>query len=141
MKIKYGEVQFLAKWLLQNLSLAGKSNRMRIRFVEILGIKANELRKYYLQLLQEHCYLDDQGVPKTVTVENDQTTYDVIDPTAFERDLRELLEETFTLELNDENKEMLLSIRQSLIDCPTPWSGDQALEHEMVAKLFDQIRD
>ncbi|QJD83999.1 hypothetical protein [Cohnella herbarum] len=141
MRIKYGEIAFYSKWLMNHLSLAGKQSRMRMKFIELLVVKSEELGKYHVQLLKEHCHLDEEGNPRIVEVEGEQARYDVVDSVVFERDFKELLEEEFHIEENEENLEMLLSVRQSIENCPTAWSGDQALEYEMVAKLFDQIRN
>lgn len=139
MKIKNGQIEFFSNWLLNNLQLAGKKNRMRMKFIGILAIKAEEFRKYHLQLLQEHCHLDEQGNPKVIQLENERGQYDVIDQVAFEHDFMELLSEEITIEENDENKMMLVSLKESIEECPKEWSGEEAIEYEQICQRFDDI--
>ncbi|MFC4304099.1 hypothetical protein [Cohnella boryungensis] len=139
MKIKNGQIDFYTRWLLNQLKLAGKKNRMRMKFLEILAARGEELRKYHLQLLKEHCSLDEQGNPVIVQAEGEQRRYEVMDELAFEQDFRELLEEAFTIEENEENKEMLLVLKESIEECPETWAGEAAIEYEQICKLFDTI--
>jgi hypothetical protein len=139
MKIKNGQIDFYTRWLLNQLKLAGKKNRMRMKFLETLAARGEELRKYHLQLLKEHCSLDEQGNPVIVQAEGEQGRYEVMDELAFEQDFRELLEETFTIEENEENKEMLLVLKESIEECPEVWAGEAAIEYEQICKLFDTI--
>lgn len=139
MKIKNGQIDFYSKWLLNHLELGGKQSRMRMKFIELLSGHAEAFRKYHMQLLKEHCHLDENGNPKVIPLDGGRGQYDIVDPIAFEHDLTELCEESFSIAVDETNRDMLLSVKDSVESCPAVWSGDAAVEYELLCKLFDEV--
>lgn len=140
MKIKYGEIEFYSKWLLEHLTLAGKRSRMRVRLIEILGEHQAKFERFRMDLIKEHAQLDENG--DIVVIERDENgsgQADIIDPEAFRSDLQELLLEEFVVEENETNREMLLVLKECVDECPVAWSGQAALEYEAVCRLFEGI--
>lgn len=140
MKLLNGELEPVASFLLNELPLAGKRSRMRTKLYTILLAKHEEFRKFHLQLLKEHCNLDENGNPKTVH-RGDQEVYDIIDEEAFFKEYQELAHEEVAIEENEENQEMLTVVQGAVEDCPTAFQGQQAVLYERVASLFDHIYD
>lgn len=138
MKLKYGELETVISFLLDELSLVGKNSRMRMRLLNILNTKNDEFHKYHFELLKEHCDLDEYGNPKTI-MKDGQGYWDVVDIQAFSKEYEELMLEEVIIEENEENREMLLTVRDAINNCPTAYSGKKAIVYEMVASIFDHI--
>ncbi|OME55377.1 hypothetical protein BSK59_12925 [Paenibacillus odorifer] len=138
MKIKYGEAKFYSEWVLNNLSLSGKHSRMRMKFSNILENKYIEFKNYHLELLKEHCNLDPLGNPIVIEADG-KKVYDVIDIALFNQEYAILRNETFTIEENDENKEMLTILKKEIEDVTLELIGESAIEYELVCLLFDDI--
>lgn len=137
-KIKNGEIEFYSTWILNNLSLSGKRSRMRMKFLSILDKQYVEFRKYHIELLKDHCSLDEVGNPKVVKKDS-RDVFDIIDEEKFHNEYMELALEEFTIEENDQNKEMLIILKTSIEECETEFIGQAALDYEHVCVLFDRI--
>jgi hypothetical protein len=138
MKFYNGEIMTISEFLLNELELAGKKNRMRMKFLNILAEKYKEFKQYHWQLLKEHCKLDEQGNPKTKK-ENGQNVYDIIDEDKFKKEYSELVYEEVVIEENEENKKMLLTIRDAIINCPNAYKGEKALVFDRIYEIFENI--
>lgn len=131
MKLANYEVPKLGE-LLFNMKLKGKDSRMRTRLVnEIDNYIKNTLNKEEIQLLMEYGVKDENGeliegengfvlIPEKV---NDYHT-----------EMNNLINENFVIEENETNKDMLLSVANSIINC------DLELNSEL-AKLWDKWCD
>ena len=140
MKIKYGEIDFYYDWLLNNLKLSGKNNRMRMKFLEILQNNKQEYEKHRYQLIKENSRLDENGNIIILNVDkNGAGEADIIDREKFYKELMELNLEEFVVEENETNKEMLLTLKKCVEECPIEWQGEDALKYEVVCRLFDNI--
>ncbi len=139
MKIRYADISFVSKWLLDELELEGKRNRMRMKFIKKLAVKYEEFKEYYQEILKESCNLDDERNPKITKDDNNRDVYDIIDMSKFQSEYDQLINETIYIEENEQNKEMLLTIQEAINNCPTPFKGDKAIDYENIASLFDDI--
>ena len=138
MKLYYGEIDVVYDFLLNELELSGKQNRMRMKFLKILSEKFQEFRQFYIQLVKENCRVDDEGNLKTKKV-NGQEVYDIIDEQKFQREYEELVREEVVIEENEENKEMLLTIRDAVLNCPVPYKGKKAIIYDRICEIFENI--
>jgi len=138
MKLYNYELEKIIDFLINEFDFAGKQNRMRMKFVKILLEKLQEFKEDHLQILKEYCHLDEKGNPKTYEKDGIQY-YDVIDEEKYKKAYQELANEEVIVEENETNKNMLLTLKESVENCHIPFRGEKAILHERLCELFDGI--
>lgn len=126
-------IEFLYK-----LNLVDQKSRMRTRFIKLLAEKLQLFREEHLQLLREHCNLDEEGNPK-ILVRDGQQQYDVIDQSVFGPAFRELASEEVVIEQNEERKKMLLSVQDSVLNCGLVFEGQSQFEYDRWCEIVEQV--
>lgn len=126
-------IEFLYK-----LKLSGKSSRMRVRFINLLTEKYKLFKEEHMQLIKEHSNLDENGNPKIVEA-NGVKQFDVKDLVSFNKDYTELLNEEVVIEESESNKEMLLSVKESVLNCNQEFEGESAIQHDRWCEIMEQI--
>lgn len=120
--------------LLYNLSLKGKQSRHRSKFINALREKLEEFAADEKELLKEHCFLNENGEPKTI---ENGSKWDVKDTDAFIIARTELYEEERVFDGGDA-QEMLKTIKEVLLNCQKEFAGAEA---EIYAYLCDKFEE
>ncbi|AWP37763.1 DUF1617 family protein [Heyndrickxia coagulans] len=123
--------------LLYNLSLKGKQSRHRSKFINALREKLEEFVADEKALLKEHCYLDENGEPKTI---ENGTKWDVKDLDAFAKEKKELYEEERVFEGGDAQG-MLKTVKDVLLNCQKEFSGAEAEIYDYLCDQFEKGAD
>lgn len=123
---------------LYGLKLSGRESRMRVRFMNLLGEKYRLFKDEHEQLLFEHSRKNDDGSIKVKKLKGEEVA-DVLDEQAFNKDWMELLNEEVVIEQNETNKQMLLSIKDSVLNCEQEFEGDSAILHDRFCEIVEQI--
>ena len=114
---------------------------MRTRFKNLLIDKYILFKKEHMQLLKEHCNLDENGNPKIIRDEKlDKNVFDVKDFHAFEKAYAELLQEEVIIAENEENRAMLESVRDSVLNCGIEFTGKEADMYNRFCEIVEQIK-
>ncbi|MFS0643673.1 hypothetical protein [Siminovitchia sp. 179-K 8D1 HS] len=140
-KIKADQIKRFSDFLL-SLELRGTQNRMRVRMIKQLDEKLNKIQSEYTEhVLKEHCHLDSEGNPKIKEV-NGQQLWDVKKENRedFNKDYLELWNEEHVIE-GEDNKNMLLSVKESVLNCDKLFSGQEALQYDHWCDLVEAIED
>lgn len=138
MKFYNHELQAIHDFILNELSLSGKQNRMRMKFLKILKPKLSEFEEYHWELLKDHAKLDEHGTPISFE-ENGKRGFEIKDAAKFQEAYSEFLNENVIVEENEENQEILLTLKESLNNCQTLFYGEKAQLHEYLCEKFDDI--
>lgn len=145
MKLINYEVPRLAD-LLFNLPLKGKESRMRTRLVLQLDeyIK-NTLQREEYALILEYGMKDEADEPM---IDEDSGGYILVQETAqeYHKEHNAIQNEDYYIEENGQNKEMLLSVAESVINCDLALTGEMATlwdkwcgQFEGVIQRYDNI--
>ncbi|GAA4880669.1 hypothetical protein GCM10023310_71120 [Paenibacillus vulneris] len=126
-------IEFLIK-----LKLIDQKSRMRSRLVNMLREKFKLFQEEHYQLIKEYSNLDNNGEPKIIEV-NGQRQFDVHDIEAFNRAFQELQNEEVCIEQNQENKKMLLSVKESVLFCGLEFEGEEQFTYERYCDIVDQV--
>jgi hypothetical protein len=118
------------------LKLKGKKSRMRMRFFELLGDQLKQIQKEQQLLLEEQNAIDENG--QVVFIEGTKTP-DVDNMAEYEKEFNQLLNEEFYIEENDKNKDMLLVIKEAILDYDEEVEGQDAANHYRMCKLVEEI--
>nr|WP_145401440.1 hypothetical protein [Paenibacillus xylanexedens] len=120
---------------LHSLELERKASRMRTRFKNMLLQQLQTITTEAREIDKEYYRYDENNQP---IIENN--TYQFKDIEARNQDILELTNEYFIVEQNEANKEMLLSIKDSVINhSPATFKGDEADIYDGICELVEQI--
>ena len=125
MKFKNYELESLAKFFYE-LELSGKSSRMRSRFLKLLE---DYLKNIYsterISIIEQFALRDEKG---EILLNEDKTEV-VLQPEKRKqciKELEELAHEDFIIETTETNKDMLITVGETLLNCEVKLTGQQA---------------
>jgi|GEM_PF-1728008 len=128
----------LCTWL-QGLSLAGKESRERTRFVALCIPRISEIEGLKGQLVEKYCEKNEDGSRKTVEKDG-RTHWDIPadQEAAFRKDLEELDNELFIIDLLDGNISKVKTVRELVLNTDYkfgPTEEDDELERDAKVRL------
>jgi hypothetical protein len=135
MKIKNSDVEELAHFLL-SFKLKGKENRMRNKFIRHLQSHLKDMQESHKELLGDYCKMEADGSFKIVE-KNGKSYYDVQDVNGFQKEYEKLMEENFYLPSDEGNKEMILTVKELVLNSEEEYSGKEALRYEAYCEIFE----
>lgn len=120
---------------LHNLELERRASRMRTRLKNRLIEQMQRITEEASAIDKEYYFYDENNQP---IIENDQYQFKNIE--ARNQDILELTNEFFVLEQSEENKEMLLSVKDSVLNhSPATFKGADADIYDGICELVEQI--
>jgi hypothetical protein len=137
MKIKNGEIEAFANFLM-DFELKGRESRLRTRFVKFLMERVQLITEEHRDLIRQFARFDEEGNP-IIIEENGIKMYDVPDRAGFNREYYLLLNEDFIIEENEERKEMLLFIKELILNCDKTFKGKKAMEYDRWCEIVEEI--
>lgn len=137
MELKNAEVEPFITFLM-SFELTGQKSRMRTRFVKVLMERHKLIQEEHADLIREFAKLDSNGEP-VIIESNGQQMYDVPDREGFQGEYFLLLNENFIIEQNTERKEMLLFIKELILECDKTFKGSEALEYDRWCDFAEMI--
>ncbi len=138
MKIRNHEIKGFVDFLME-LELKGKESRLRTRFVKLLIERQNLIEEEHQQLIIQYSNLDENGFPKIIERDG-QKMYDVVDIISFNREYNILLNEEFVIDESEERKEMLLLIKDIILDCDKTFKGEEAIRYDRYCQIVEDIK-
>lgn len=139
MKMKNIEVEKFAEFLM-GIELKSSESRLRTRFVKsVLAERMNLIREEHTDLIKEFARFDNDGNPMVVKVDG-QDAYDVPDRKAFNKEYNALMYEEFIIDETEERKEMLLSIKDVILNIDMTFKGREAMEYDRWCEIVEEIQ-
>lgn len=130
--LKNKDLNKIADFLQNTVSVKGKKNVHRMRIVKALTEKDKEVREEEVSLLKDYAKLDDQG--EIIFLDNGQPI--IKGKKEFNEAHKALFEEYFVLD--DKNIESALKTVEKLVnDFDKELSGQQAEAHFILAEAFE----
>lgn len=139
MKIRNSEVQQLGA-LLYNLSLKGKTSRMRTRFVNILDLHLREVVLVEQKMLAEqYARKDENG--NFLEIKGKEGQIKLIEETAqeYHQEFFTLMNEFMYIDETEANKMMLLSVAETVLEGDFEVSGDEAVLYDTWCEKFEEV--
>lgn len=137
MRMKNAEVESFLNFIM-SMELSGKNSRLRTRFAKLLMQQQQLINEEHMELIKEYSHLDDNGNPK-VKEENGKQMYDVYDRESFNKEYSILLNEDFIIEANEERREMLLLVKDVILNCEMTFKGREALQYDRWCEIVEDI--
>ncbi|WP_431785779.1 hypothetical protein [Paenibacillus lactis] len=123
---------------LHSLKLERKNSRMRSKLKKLLIEKLQEFYEDINEINLSYAKKDEQGNP---LINNENKVIFLDDKKRLE-DLRELANEIVIIEENEVNKEMLLSVKESvLFYSPLEYEGDEADLYNRFCEIVEEINN
>lgn len=138
MKIINAEAQDFANFLM-SIDLIGRDSRFRTRFVRLLMERVQQVKSEHAELIKQFARFDEEGNPIIVKI-NGQDAYDVPDRASFNKEYNLLLNEEYVIDETEERKEMLLLIKDIILNCQKTFKGREALEYDRWCEIVEAIK-
>lgn len=134
MKIYNHQLERLIVFL-HSLELERKASRMRTRFKNLLMIKLQDVANETVEINKQYLSYDENQQP---IKQGDE--FLITDNQSRMADINELMNELFEIRQDINNKEMLISIKDSVLNhAPSTFKGNEADTYDMVCELVEQI--
>lgn len=121
-----------------NINLKGKKSRMRTRLLkQISEYLEKTIQPEKDELFKQYAERDDNGE----MIFSEDGSLIKIDPDKldeFNQELQSLMNETYTLEENETNQEIITIVGNSLIDCELEFQGQMANFYDTWCEKFEE---
>jgi hypothetical protein len=135
MKIKKYELEPCIT-LLHSLKLDRQDSRMRTRFKRILLEKYQDFAEELEEINTAYAIKDDQG---QILITDSKMTFENNDKRL--KEIYDLSSEFIVIEENEENKKMLLSVKDSVLNRgPETLEGNDADIYDAICEIVEQIK-
>jgi hypothetical protein len=135
-RIRNSEIRDFAMFLLDE-KLSGKKSRMRTRFIKLLDERLKQIDEERLALLKEFAELDENGNVKTredgTAIMSDENM------AKFQVEFAELMNEEFVIDETEERREMLLTIKDIVLNTEKEFSGQSAFQYDRWCEIVEAI--
>lgn len=138
MKFKNYEIESFMEFIF-NMKLKGKASRMRTRLIGQLNeYTENILNPERDELINQYAKKDDKG---EIVLAADGKGTELIEDTIpeFNIEFEALMNEEFTIDEVESNKDILVSVGLSLLDCEIEVSGRQAILFDEWCEKFEEV--
>lgn len=139
MRIKNIMLDKFANFLM-DFELKGKESRMRTRFVKVLAEQIQTNKEEGEDLVKQYADLDESGEPK-LTEKDGKSYYNISKEkqAEYNREYFIFMNEEFVIEENEANKEMLLLIKDIILNCEMTFKGVEAIEYDTWCELVEGL--
>lgn len=132
------EINGLIKFLM-DIELSGKQSRMRTRFCKLIGERLKEIEEERFKLIDKYVKKDEEG--NFLTKEkNGIQIYDIENIESFNKEYEELMREELVIDETNERKEMLLTVRDILLNTEQTFKGQDAMNYDRYCEIFENLQ-
>jgi hypothetical protein len=139
MKIQNSEIEEFATFIL-SLKLRGTENRMRNRLIKKLQNHLKLIQEEHKELLDEYCKKDEKDNFRTISKDG-KTFYDIDDVKGFQIEFDLLMKEDLVIPNDQANQQMLVTVKDIILNCDKEFSGNEALKYENYCEMFEEINE
>ena len=138
LKIKNYELETLA-YLLYEMKLGGKKSRMRTKLFKILQNHLKDLQEASDALISEYAVHDESGQLVYVDENKTQIQLDMQTGMNYYKEYEILSNEIVVFEVNEANKDMILTVAQSLLDEEIELNKNEATIYDNICEQLEDI--
>ena len=124
---------------LYELSLKGKDSRMRSRFVALIEAQLQLIQNERDILLRDYAKRDENGEIVTGKDNEGRTIAVLADTFAYNLEISKLMNEDFTIEVKDDNKEMIKTVQEAIFNVDKEFSGFEAESYNRLCEVFEAV--
>lgn len=125
--------------ILDGESLKGSQSRMRSRFLEILEKQLIVIEKERGILLKDYAEKDELGNPVFEQREDGGSFYKLAEPHLFKVELAKLMNESFSIEVDTNNKKMISTVKDVFLNVDKEFSGHHARLYNRYCDIFESV--
>jgi hypothetical protein len=123
---------------LHELNLDSTPSRMRTRFKKLLMDKYELFNSEKVEIGKQYAKKDDQENPIMIE-SNGQQIFDIEDKVSATREMNVLLHEEVVIDETHERRQMLESIKETILTYPFKGLGDSADTYDRLCELFEGV--
>lgn len=135
MKIKNSYIATLAN-LLYEIELTGTDSRMRTKLWKILVQEVNNIDSEIAQLVEDFKKVDKEGNP---IFKNENDKFPIVDDEKFNTPYIELMNESFFIDNNEQNKKMLTTVANIFLKQDIKVNMDLAIIYDEICEEFENV--
>ena len=124
---------------LYGLSLKGKESRMRSRFVTLIENQLQLIQKERDILLMDYAKKDEEGNPITEQDEEGKSFVVISEPASYNLEISKLMSEEFVIEVKDDNKEMIKTVAEIVLNIDKEFSGFEAESYNRLCDILEPV--
>lgn len=137
MKLHNYELEPFVKFLFE-MELRGRESRMRTRLIKMLETHFSRYQNEKMDIAKQYARRDEQGGIVTVR-KDDAEMIELEDADAANRELLELAQERAVVEQNEENRDMLLAMKEAVLGYDVPLKGASSAEWDRWCEIVEGI--
>lgn len=121
-----------------SLELDAKLSRMRTRFVKMCAERLTEIDEFRASILEKYGKRDEDGN----LIKEKEKGFEIFtleDKESFYRDLDQIMREEFIVDELEERKDMLLGVKDAVLNVDRKFSGQEAMEYDRWCEIVEQI--
>lgn len=139
MILKNAEIEGLLNFLM-NVELVGGDSRLRTRFCRLLMERQALIQGEHADLIKQFAKFDEEGVPIAIYDEQmGKDIYDIEEREKFQIEYTSLMVEDYIIDNSEERKEMLLKVKNVILDCQDVFKGAEALKYDRWCEIAESI--
>ena len=139
----------LVAWLSQE-ELQGSDSRNRTRFIKLLTPRSEEMEEERKKICEKYSetkkvdgkdvivYTDKEG--KDTVIASQETRYKIKDVEGFNKDYSAYMFETLVLDVSPATNEMIMCIKNVVLNTKTVFKGAQAANYDSWCEIFEAVK-
>lgn len=140
MKIKNYELKGFIEFIMNLDGVKPKLSRMRVRFAKLAQAHMSLVEEERIGLAKHFAKRDDNNNAITNIDKDGNETIELGDVNGFYTAMQELMEESFYVEETQENKDILLGIKELILESELSIGGGQeAIDHDRWCEIVEEI--
>jgi hypothetical protein len=126
---------------LHSLELPFRQSRLRTKMIKVAQKQLREIEEGRQELLEKYGDKDKEGQLVKEKLEDGTSRIPMSEESAkgFQKDYRELMQEDWILDENESNKDMLLAIKDIILNYDGVVQGELATQLDMFAEVFENL--
>lgn len=138
MKIQNKHIKSLGDFLFDIDELPAKQSRMKSKFIRLAQSELDEISKQQEELLKMYAEKDENGEIKKIK-EGENTRVQLKDVEAYAKGINELDEEYWIVEENESNKDMLLKLKDIVLNYEGRVKKEHSFAHEAICDAVEEL--
>lgn len=138
MKLKNYELHDFILFL-DKLTLSGKASRMRTRLKKLLVERFNQFEEERMEIANRYAVKDMNGEPVKEEVDG-EILIKIADQESANKELIELVNEDCVIDETEERRDMLLSVKDSILNCDLKFTGKEADLFDRFCEIVEELK-
>lgn len=124
---------------LLSLELPFRQSRMRSKLVKLARVQLQEIEESRMELVEKYGEKDENGELIKEPNKDGSMFIPIQDTDGFNKDFMVIMQEDWIIDESESNKDMLLAVKDSILNYEGKLSGEQAMQFDVYADAFENL--